>query len=87
MACLAKETGIITVMAQLFAEGGAEGVMTMLPQWGEERLRSMGIDEELLAHLSGAEAGEITADNQSRWAKKSQRFRTRVRGVRIGSLG
>ena len=87
VACLAKETGIISVMAQLFAEGGAEGVMTMLPQWGEERLRSMGIDEELLAHLSGAEAGEITADNQSRWTKKSQRFRTQVRGVRIGSLG
>jgi energy-converting hydrogenase A subunit R len=87
VACLANDTGIISVMAHLFAEGGAKGVMTMLPQWGEERLRSMGIDEELLAHLSGTKAGEITPDNQSRWTEKSQQFRTQVRGVRIGALG
>jgi energy-converting hydrogenase A subunit R len=87
VACLANDTGIISVMAHLFAEGGAEGVMTMLPQWGEERLRSMGIGEELLVHLTGTEAGKITRNNQSRWIKKSQQFRTRVRGVRIGSLG
>jgi energy-converting hydrogenase A subunit R len=87
VACLANDTGIISVMAQLFAERGKEGVMTMLPQWGEERLRSMGIDEELLAHLSGAEAGEITPDNQSRWTEKSQQFRKLVRGIRIGALG
>jgi hypothetical protein len=40
-----------------------------------------------LAHLQGAEAGEITPDNQSRWTAKSQQFRTQVRGVSIGSLG
>lgn len=87
VACLSNDTGIISVMAQLFAEGGTGGVMTMLPQWGEERLRSMGIDDELLVHLSGAEAGAITPDNQSRWSEKSQQFRTQVRGVSIGSLG
>jgi hypothetical protein len=40
-----------------------------------------------LAHLAGAEAGEITPENQSLWTAKSQQFRTQVRGVGIGSLG
>jgi energy-converting hydrogenase A subunit R len=87
VACLANDTGIISVIAQLFAGGGTEGVMTMLPQWGEERLRSIGIDEDLLTHLSGAEAGEITPENQFRWTEKSQQFRKLVRGIRIGALG
>ena len=87
VACLGRDTGIISIMAQLFSEGGAVGVMTMLPQWGEATLRSAGVDEDLLAYLSGAEAGDITPDNQSLWTEKSQQFRAQVRGVRIGSLG
>jgi energy-converting hydrogenase A subunit R len=87
VACLGKDTGIISIMAQLFAAGGTKGVTALLSQWGEERLRSEGIDEKLLAHLVGAEAGEITAGNQSSWTEKSRQFRTQVRGVNIGSLG
>jgi energy-converting hydrogenase A subunit R len=87
VACLGRDTGIISIMAHLFTEGGTEGVIGALPQWGEEQLRSAGVDEKLLAHLQGAEAGEITPDNQSRWTAKSQQFRTQVRGVSIGSLG
>jgi energy-converting hydrogenase A subunit R len=87
VACLGGDTGIISIMAQLFAQGGRKGVMAALPQWGEERLRSAGVDEGLLAHLAGAEVGEITPENQSLWTAKSQQFRTQVRGVSIGSLG
>ncbi|OGP53302.1 MAG: hypothetical protein A2Y65_04960 [Deltaproteobacteria bacterium RBG_13_52_11] len=87
VACLGKDTGIISIVAQLFAAGGADGVMTMLPQWGEEGLRSAGVEEEQLAHLLGSEIGEITPDNQGLWTRRSQQFRTEVRGVRIGSLG
>jgi energy-converting hydrogenase A subunit R len=87
VACLGRDTGVISIMAQLFAEKGTEGVISLLPQWDEERLHSAGIDEELLAHLQDSEAGEITPDNQSRWSEKSQQFRTQVRGVSIGSLG
>jgi energy-converting hydrogenase A subunit R len=87
VACLGRDTGIISIMAQLFAQGGRGGVMAALPQWGEEQLRSAGVDEGLLAHLAGAKAGEITPDNQSRWTAKSQQFRQQVRGVGIGSLG
>jgi energy-converting hydrogenase A subunit R len=87
VACLGRDTGIISIMAQLFAQGGRGGVIAALPHWGEERLRSAGIAEGLLAHLAGAEAGEITPENQSLWTAKSQQFRTQVRGVGIGSLG
>jgi len=87
VACLGRDTGVISIMAQLFAEKGTEGIIALLPQWGEAQLRSAGVDEELLAHLSGAETGEITPDNQSRWTAKSQQFRTQVRGVSIGTLG
>jgi energy-converting hydrogenase A subunit R len=87
VACLGRDTGIISIIAQLFAEKGTEGVITLLSRWGEKQLRSAGIDKELLAHLQGSEAGEITPDNQSRWSEKSQQFRTQVRGVSIGSLG
>ncbi len=87
VACLGKDTGIISIMAKLFAEAGTEGVFATLPQWGEATLRSAGVDEELLAHLTDAEAGEITRDNRSLWIEKSRQFRTQVRGVLIGSLG
>jgi energy-converting hydrogenase A subunit R len=87
VACLGRDTGIITIMAKLFAEKGTEGVIALLPQWGEKQLRSAGIDKDLLAHLQDSEVGEITPDNQSRWTEKSQQFRTQVRGVSIGSLG
>jgi energy-converting hydrogenase A subunit R len=87
VACLGRDTGVISIMAQLFAEKGTEGVIALLPQWGEEQLDSAGVDKELLAHLQDSEAGEITPDNQSRWTAKSQQFRTQVRGVSIGTLG
>jgi energy-converting hydrogenase A subunit R len=87
VACLGRDTGSISIMAQLFTKGGTEGVIALVPQWGKEQLRSAGVDEELLAHLQDSEVGEITPDNQSRWTEKSQQFRTQVRGVSIGSLG
>jgi energy-converting hydrogenase A subunit R len=87
VACLGRDTGVISVMAQLFAEKGTAGVIALLSQWGEAHLRSAGIDKELLAHLQDVEVGEITPDNQSRWIEKSQQLRTQVRGVSIGSLG
>jgi len=87
VACLGKDTGIISIAAQLFAVEGAEGVIALLPQWDEERLRSAGVEQALLAHLSGGEIGEITPDNQALWTERSQQFRKEVRGVGIGSLG
>jgi energy-converting hydrogenase A subunit R len=87
VACLGRDTVVISIMAQLFAEKGTEGVIALIPQWSEAHLRSAGIDKELLAHLQDSEVGEITPDNQSRWSEKSQQFRTQVRGVSIGSLG
>ena len=87
VACLGRDTGIISTLAQLFTERGTAGVIALMPQWGEEQLRTVGINEGLLSHLRGSEAGEITPDNQSRWTAKSQQFRTQVRGVSIGSLG
>ncbi len=87
LASLGGDTGIISIVAQLFAAGGTDEVMSMLAQWGEEVLRRVGVGEGLLNHLSGAEIGEITPDNQAFWAEKSQRFRRQVRGVRVGSLG
>ncbi len=87
VACVGKDTGIISIAAQLFASEGAEGVIALLPQWGEERLQSAGVEAGLLTHLSSAEIGEITPDNQALWTKRSQQFRKEVRGIRIGSLG
>jgi energy-converting hydrogenase A subunit R len=87
VACMGKDTGIISICAHLFAAGGADRVMTMLSQWGAEALRAVGVKEEQLAHLPGTEIGEITPDNQALWTEKSQQFRKQVRGVRIGSLG
>lgn len=87
VACLGRDTGIISIAAQLFAARGAEGVIDVLSQWDEGTLRSAGVEEGLLAHLSGAEIGEITPDNQAPWTERSQQFRKEVRGIRIGSLG
>jgi len=88
VACLGRDTGIISICAQLFAAGGREGVMALLPRWGPAALQSAGIEEKELAHLaSDAVIGEITPDNQARWTERSQGFRKQVRGVRIGSLG
>ncbi|MBN1253770.1 MAG: hypothetical protein JXA50_00650 [Deltaproteobacteria bacterium] len=87
VACLGKDTGIISITAQLFAARGAEGVISLLSHWDKEALQSAGIEEELLTHLSNAEIGEITSDNQALWTEKSQQFRKQVRGVSIGSLG
>jgi energy-converting hydrogenase A subunit R len=87
VACLGKDTGIISIVAQLFAAGGVDGVVSKLPHWGVEVLRSAGVAEGQLAYLSGAEIGEITPDTQALWTEKSQQFRKQVRGVRIGSLG
>ena len=88
MACLARDTGIISICAQLFASAGSEGVLALLPRWGSEALQSAGITEEQLRHVSpDAEIGEITPDNQARWIERSQEFRKQVRGMGIGSLG
>jgi energy-converting hydrogenase A subunit R len=88
VACLGRDTGIISICAQLFAAGGTEGVTALLPRWGAEALQSAGVEEGQLARLSpDAEIGEITPDNQARWTERSQQFRKQVRGVRIGSLG
>ncbi len=87
VACLGKDAGIISILAQLFAAGGTDAVMSVLAQWGEEALRRAGIEEDLLVYLASAEIGEVTPDNQALWTEKSQRFRRQVRGVRIGSLG
>jgi energy-converting hydrogenase A subunit R len=88
VACLGRDTGIITVCAQLFASAGREGVLALLPRWGAEALYSAGVEEkESVRSASDAEIGEITPDNQARWIEKSQAFRKQVRGVGIGSLG
>jgi energy-converting hydrogenase A subunit R len=88
VACLARDTGIISICAQLFASAGREGVLALLPRWGREVLQSAGVEGKELAHLSpDAEIGEITPDNQARWVQRSQEFRKQVRGVGIGSLG
>jgi energy-converting hydrogenase A subunit R len=88
VACLARDAGIVSICAQLFASAGREGVLALLPQWGREALQSAGIGEGQLAHLSpDAEVGEITPDNQEQWAERSQEFRKHVRGIHIGSLG
>jgi energy-converting hydrogenase A subunit R len=88
VACLGRDTGIISICAQLFGSGGREGVLALVPQWGRETLHAVGIAEEQLALLApDAEIGEITPDNQARWIERSQEFRKQVRGIRIGSLG
>jgi energy-converting hydrogenase A subunit R len=88
IACLGRDTGIISICAQLFAAAGREGVLALLPQWGREALHAVGIAEEQLSLLApDAEIGEITPDNQARWTEWSQEFRKHVRGIRIGSLG
>ena len=88
VACLSRDTGIISVCAQLFAEAGREGVLALLPHWGKDGLRTTGVTEEELAHLSSdTEIGEITPDNQALWIERSQGFRKEVRGVTVGSLG
>ncbi|MBW2038015.1 MAG: hypothetical protein JRI46_00215 [Deltaproteobacteria bacterium] len=87
VACLGQDTGIISILAQLFAERGTGSVLSILARWGEETLRSAGVEERMLIHLLGAEVGEITPENQTLWTEKSQRIRHQVRGIRIGSLG
>jgi energy-converting hydrogenase A subunit R len=87
VACMGKDTGIISITAQLFAERGAEGVIALLSNWDKEALQSAGVEKKLLTHLSDTEIGEITPENQALWAEKSQQFRRHVRGVSIGSLG
>jgi energy-converting hydrogenase A subunit R len=88
VACLGRSTGIISICAQLFASGGRQRVLTLLPQWGREVLRAAGVEEGQLALLApDDEIGEITPDNQVRWIERSQEFRKQVRGIRIGSLG
>lgn len=87
VACMGMDTGIISIAAQLFAEKGAEGVIALLSHWDTEALQSAGVEAGLLTHLAAAEIGEITPDNQALWTKRSQQFRTEVRGVSIGSLG
>jgi len=88
VACLARDTRIISICAQLFAAAGRGGVLALLPRWGSEALQSAGIAEEQLRHVSSdAAIGEITPDNQARWTERSQEFRKQVRGIRIGSLG
>jgi energy-converting hydrogenase A subunit R len=88
VACLSRDTGIISICAQLFAAGGRGGVTTLLPQWGRETLHAAGIAEKELQHLApDAEIGEITPANRTRWTERSQEFRKQVRGVGIGSLG
>jgi energy-converting hydrogenase A subunit R len=88
VACLGRDTGIISICAQLFAAAGRERVLALLPQWGREALRSAGVGEGQLALLApDAEIGEITPDNQALWIERSQEFRKQVRGVGIGSLG
>jgi energy-converting hydrogenase A subunit R len=88
VACLARDTRIISICAQLFASAGSEGVLELLLRWGREVLQSAGVGEGQLALLApDAEIGEITPDNQARWTERSQEFRKQVRGVGIGSLG
>jgi energy-converting hydrogenase A subunit R len=88
VACLGRDTGIISIWALIFARLGAKMVMALLPRGGAEALQSAGIEEKELARLApDAEIGEITPDNQARWTERSQQFRKQVRGVRIGSLG
>jgi energy-converting hydrogenase A subunit R len=88
VACLARDTGIISICAQLFAVAGREGVLALLPQWGRDTLFAAGIAAEQLAYLSpDAVIGKITPDNQAGWTERSQKFRKQVRGVGIGSLG
>jgi len=87
VACLGKDTGIISIAAHLFAARGAEGFLAILSHWDKGILQSAGVEEGLLTHLSGAEIGEITPENQTLWTVRSQQFRKEVRGASIGSLG
>jgi energy-converting hydrogenase A subunit R len=77
VACVGKDTGIISRTAELFAAGGKSGVMTELSTGGRGASR-LG---------SNAAIGEITPETFPRWIEQSQQFRKEVRGVSIGSLG
>jgi energy-converting hydrogenase A subunit R len=77
VACVAKDTGIISRVAELFAASGTAGVMTELAaeKKGSSRLGSDAV------------IGEITSETLPWWIEQSQQFRKEVRGVSIGSLG
>jgi energy-converting hydrogenase A subunit R len=77
VACLGKDTDIISIVAQRFAVTGKAGVLAQIRE-----------GKKTIAHgVSNAEIGEITPDTQAAWTERSQQFRKEVRGVRIGSLG
>ena len=77
VACVGKDTGIITRVAERFAAGGKAGVMAGLAPAGKDAPR-LGSDTEI---------GEITPETLPRWIEQSRQFRKEVRGVSIGSLG
>jgi energy-converting hydrogenase A subunit R len=77
VACLGKDTDIISIVAQRFAVAGTAGVLAQIRE-----------GEKTIAHgASDVEIGEITPDTEALWTERSQQFRKQVRGVRIGSLG
>jgi energy-converting hydrogenase A subunit R len=77
VACVGRDTGIISRVAELFAASGKPSVMSELSAEGKgtSRLESDGA------------IGKITSETLPRWIEQSQQFRKEVRGVSIGSLG
>jgi energy-converting hydrogenase A subunit R len=82
--CLSEDASPLVVFGYLFLKGGKEEVIKAVTNWNEEYLLKRGVPPEW---LPTGEVGLIERENLEFWSLRSEDFRKRVRGVKIGELG
>jgi len=82
--CLSEDTSPLVVFGYLFFKGGKEEVIKAVMNWNEEYLIKRGVPSEWLPK---GEVGLIERENLEFWTFRSESFRKKVRGVKIGELG
>lgn len=101
IACLSTHALVLALLAEVFREGGRQGVLSMVEGWQDESSVSSrlgGTYGEQVSLLEGRLRSQglvsegpmlfrVTEENREELISRSEAFRKRVRGIEVGALG
>jgi energy-converting hydrogenase A subunit R len=91
--CISQDTVVLSILASSFNRGGRDGVWGLIENWSRSSIEEREVEKELKIRLRALADEEFPrveltgASNIGGLIEESERFRKRVRGVGIGSLG
>lgn len=90
IACISKNTVIITILVDIFVRQGGEAVIEVVQNWSPTRLKEAGVEDRLIEKLERVRPSptvEKIGLDMDELITRSEAFREEFRGELVGRLG